>query len=230
MVREGREVHFMARPTAETILSIDRRTAHADEGRAVVTGLSLDVIFPVLHGPYGEDGTIQGLLELRGRMIADAKPIDASDRAANETRFDDPILAHAIELQFHRDPGRDLGGRFEQQTGTRNVDEFDLRAEGHSNHPQPRTPLNDTIVGRARGSAAIVASGFLTSARTSSVDPFSSRSISARSSRSAICRATIDGSYWSPRLTGCRRRKNEKRSRFSGSASRSMSSAGIVSI
>ncbi|HPK86770.1 MAG TPA: D-alanine--D-alanine ligase family protein, partial [Atribacterota bacterium] len=24
----------------------------------------LDVIFPVLHGPYGEDGTIQGLLEL----------------------------------------------------------------------------------------------------------------------------------------------------------------------
>jgi len=23
----------------------------------------IDVIFPVLHGPYGEDGTIQGLLE-----------------------------------------------------------------------------------------------------------------------------------------------------------------------
>jgi D-alanine-D-alanine ligase len=62
--REGREVHFMARPTSETILSIDRRTAHAAEGQAVVTGLSLDVIFPVLHGPYGEDGTIQGLLEL----------------------------------------------------------------------------------------------------------------------------------------------------------------------
>jgi D-alanine-D-alanine ligase len=29
-----------------------------------VTGLSLDVIFPMLHGPYGEDGTVQGLLEL----------------------------------------------------------------------------------------------------------------------------------------------------------------------
>lgn len=26
----------------------------------------LDVIFPVLHGPYGEDGTVQGLLELAG--------------------------------------------------------------------------------------------------------------------------------------------------------------------
>jgi D-alanine-D-alanine ligase len=29
-------------------------------------GRALDVIFPVLHGPYGEDGTVQGLLELAG--------------------------------------------------------------------------------------------------------------------------------------------------------------------
>ncbi|MCB0938323.1 MAG: D-alanine--D-alanine ligase [Mycobacterium sp.] len=27
---------------------------------------AVDVVFPVLHGPYGEDGTIQGLLELTG--------------------------------------------------------------------------------------------------------------------------------------------------------------------
>jgi D-alanine-D-alanine ligase len=27
---------------------------------------TVDVVFPVLHGPYGEDGTIQGLLELAG--------------------------------------------------------------------------------------------------------------------------------------------------------------------
>ena len=27
-------------------------------------GLGVDVVFPLLHGPYGEDGTIQGLLEL----------------------------------------------------------------------------------------------------------------------------------------------------------------------
>ena len=27
---------------------------------------TLDVVFPVLHGPYGEDGTIQGLLEMAG--------------------------------------------------------------------------------------------------------------------------------------------------------------------
>src|SRR5258708_1888392 len=64
-MREGREVHFVARPSDETILSIDRsRNRDAEVPAAVVTGLSLDVIFPMLHGPYGEDGTIQGLLEL----------------------------------------------------------------------------------------------------------------------------------------------------------------------
>jgi D-alanine-D-alanine ligase len=64
-VREGREVHFVARPSEETILSIDRSTSKgADVPAAIVTGLALDVIFPMLHGPYGEDGTIQGLLEL----------------------------------------------------------------------------------------------------------------------------------------------------------------------
>ncbi|MEN9407572.1 MAG: D-alanine--D-alanine ligase [Candidatus Parcubacteria bacterium] len=32
--------------------------------QSVTQNLGLDVIFPVLHGPYGEDGTIQGLLKL----------------------------------------------------------------------------------------------------------------------------------------------------------------------
>ncbi len=36
------------------------------EGPAIATqkGIDVDVIFPVLHGTFGEDGTIQGLLEL----------------------------------------------------------------------------------------------------------------------------------------------------------------------
>lgn len=29
-----------------------------------LAALQLDVVFPILHGPYGEDGTVQGLLEL----------------------------------------------------------------------------------------------------------------------------------------------------------------------
>ena len=35
-----------------------------DGNGAFLRTLSLDVIFPVLHGPFGEDGTIQGLFEL----------------------------------------------------------------------------------------------------------------------------------------------------------------------
>jgi D-alanine-D-alanine ligase len=30
------------------------------------TVIGVDVVFPVLHGPYGEDGTVQGLLEMAG--------------------------------------------------------------------------------------------------------------------------------------------------------------------
>lgn len=39
--------------------------AHHDSSeRQILAPKDLDVIFPLLHGPYGEDGTIQGLLEL----------------------------------------------------------------------------------------------------------------------------------------------------------------------
>ena len=65
-LRPLREVHLMARPGEDTILALDQRTP-GEEGSldvARVTRLGLDVLFPVLHGPYGEDGTVQGLLEL----------------------------------------------------------------------------------------------------------------------------------------------------------------------
>ena len=35
-------------------------------GRLPASLEDIDVVFPVLHGPYGEDGTIQGMLELAG--------------------------------------------------------------------------------------------------------------------------------------------------------------------
>jgi len=65
--RPGREAHIVAHPGEDTVLTIERRGEAnvAEQGTsAVVTGLGLDVIFPVLHGPYGEDGSVQGLLEL----------------------------------------------------------------------------------------------------------------------------------------------------------------------
>jgi D-alanine-D-alanine ligase len=62
-VRGGREVFLPSRPGDETMIAVNHG-ASDDASHATVTGLHLDVIFPVLHGPYGEDGTIQGLLEL----------------------------------------------------------------------------------------------------------------------------------------------------------------------
>ncbi len=56
--RGGREAHLVAYPSEEQILTIERGNTPS------ITGLGLDVVFPVLHGPYGEDGTVQGLLEL----------------------------------------------------------------------------------------------------------------------------------------------------------------------
>jgi len=53
------ETHLVAHPGGDTLLTIDRTRP-----QPVVAGLALDVVFPVLHGPYGEDGTVQGLLEL----------------------------------------------------------------------------------------------------------------------------------------------------------------------
>ena len=54
------EAHVVARPGGErSSPSIGNQPQ-----RPVVSGLALDVVFPVLHGPYGEDGTVQGLLEL----------------------------------------------------------------------------------------------------------------------------------------------------------------------
>ncbi|MGD0946079.1 MAG: D-alanine--D-alanine ligase [Candidatus Binatia bacterium] len=51
----GSEVMLLPTPTMGTLL--EREKPGTPLGK-------LDVIFPVLHGPYGEDGTVQGLLEL----------------------------------------------------------------------------------------------------------------------------------------------------------------------
>ena len=48
-------------------LERDGAWAHDGDELALTPGgglLGADVVFPVLHGPFGEDGTVQGLLEL----------------------------------------------------------------------------------------------------------------------------------------------------------------------
>ena len=64
-VRGGREVFLPPRPGAPSMVALDRHPGDGDQGPVTaLTGIGVDVVFPVLHGPLGEDGTIQGLLEL----------------------------------------------------------------------------------------------------------------------------------------------------------------------
>ncbi len=64
----GREIHPIARPGDETLMVVGRgaRPSPAvNDGEQTLAGtLTLDAFFPIVHGPYGEDGTLQGLLEL----------------------------------------------------------------------------------------------------------------------------------------------------------------------
>jgi D-alanine-D-alanine ligase len=56
VLKAGQRVVMSADPSESALISLD--------GGA--RGQKLDVIFPVIHGTFGEDGTMQGLLELAG--------------------------------------------------------------------------------------------------------------------------------------------------------------------
>lgn len=58
-VRDGSVVMLPADPTAGGLVVVE-----PDEGARALG--RVDVVFPVLHGAYGEDGTVQGLLEMAG--------------------------------------------------------------------------------------------------------------------------------------------------------------------
>jgi len=60
----------------------------------------LDVVFPILHGPYGEDGTVQGLLELAGIAYVGAG-VAASAVGMDKVLFKDIMLAHGIPIVPH---------------------------------------------------------------------------------------------------------------------------------
>jgi D-alanine-D-alanine ligase len=111
-LRNAREVHLVARPSDENILSIERRAVPEEPSGALVTGLGLDVVFPVLHGPYGEDGTVQGLLELANipyvgcGVLASAVGMDKAMMKAVFAERGLPIVDHVVvrRRDWHDDP------------------------------------------------------------------------------------------------------------------------------
>lgn len=58
VLKTGQRVVMSADPTETALIALD--------GTAATGGPKLDVVFPVIHGTFGEDGTMQGLLELAG--------------------------------------------------------------------------------------------------------------------------------------------------------------------
>jgi D-alanine-D-alanine ligase len=98
-IRPGREAHLVAHPAEDTVLAIERRASSSDleASAATVTGVGLDVVFPVLHGPYGEDGTVQGLLELANVPYVGAGVLGSAvgmDKAVMKTLF----IAHSLPV------------------------------------------------------------------------------------------------------------------------------------
>jgi D-alanine-D-alanine ligase len=59
--------------------------------------VELDVMFPVLHGPYGEDGTVQGLLELADIPYVGGG-VTASALAMDKAIFKDVMRAHGLPI------------------------------------------------------------------------------------------------------------------------------------
>jgi D-alanine-D-alanine ligase len=88
------------------------QTRAQEQALTAVRLAELDVVFPVLHGTFGEDGTVQGLLELAGvpyvgcGVVASAA---AMDKAIAKDIFGAhglPVLAYTVvkRKQWRQDP------------------------------------------------------------------------------------------------------------------------------
>ena len=74
--------------------------------------LPVDVVFPVLHGPFGEDGTFQGFLELAGipyvgaGVLASAVGMDKAVQKVLFTAAGLPVVPHVVvtDKRWREDP------------------------------------------------------------------------------------------------------------------------------
>lgn len=95
-VREGLE--RAGHEVVDVLLERDGRWSCGGEPVVLEPGsglLGCDAVFPVLHGPFGEDGTVQGLLELLDVPYAGAGVL-ASALCMDKVTFKDVMGAHGI--------------------------------------------------------------------------------------------------------------------------------------
>jgi D-alanine-D-alanine ligase len=97
------------------VLPVDpanREIVYTEAGAVPKALGEVDVVFPVLHGPYGEDGTLQGLLELSGipyvgaGVLASAVGMDKEYMKRIFTSFGLKVGPYTVirPREFDRDP------------------------------------------------------------------------------------------------------------------------------
>jgi D-alanine-D-alanine ligase len=73
----------------------------------------IDVVFPVLHGPFGEDGTIQGMLEMAGVPYVGSGVLGSAvgmDKAVQKVLFEAaglPVVPHEVVHEREWEEDRD---------------------------------------------------------------------------------------------------------------------------
>src|SRR4051794_10546147 len=86
-----------------------------------VGALDVDVVFPLLHGPYGEDGTVQGLLELAALPYVGSGVVGsavAMDKVMMKRAFTAAGLPYARTVEFRDGHDRHaLATRVEAELG-----------------------------------------------------------------------------------------------------------------
>lgn len=91
VVAESNPALLLPEPSQRGLLRLEDR--EQGEALTAVRVSHLDVVFPILHGPYGEDGTVQGLLELAGIAYVGAGV------AASAVGMDKVLFKHIMHAQ-----------------------------------------------------------------------------------------------------------------------------------
>jgi D-alanine-D-alanine ligase len=84
---------LLAEPSQQGLMRLEEQ----EQNLTAIQVSQLDVIFPILHGPYGEDGTVQGLLELAGIPYVGAG-VMASAVGMDKAVFKDVMRARGLPV------------------------------------------------------------------------------------------------------------------------------------
>ncbi len=90
----GRPATLLPDPQSSGLLELEMIETRQTSLKEVT---ELDLIIPVLHGPYGEDGTMQGLLELAGLPYVGAGVV-GSAVGMDKAIFKSVMAAHGIPI------------------------------------------------------------------------------------------------------------------------------------